>query len=522
MKKFTKHFILLYSIFALTTESIRAQSQNKIQLVPTISIVSSDGTYGESVGALCFSVSISNPETDTTFVDVLVVASSTGSVGGDFSLTPTTIKFLPNFTGSEYVCVSVVNDAVAEPIEIYSLKLSNASNGAVINDSLINFTIYDDDSVSTNSPCTDLFFSEFVHSFTAGDRAIEIYNPIGQVANLSQYSLKIYFNGDTTPGTTIPLSGFLNYADTYVMSYSGSDSIVRSLSDSVSGQFFFNSANAIALYHGATLIDCYGIIGVDPGNYWPVGGSSTSSATIVRKQSIKQGESSWAISNGQWDVFPQADYTHLGAHTINGCGFVIPPTVTMFTSDVSYSESVGTLTISARIFNPSSSPITVDVVVGSLTTATNNIDFGYTPTQLTFPANSTADQYISISLFDELSIEPDEIIELRLQNASNGASILDSSWMMTIVNDDFTGIRTVKAANNLLLHPNPVKNVLHVSNQLPIEEYNISNFLGQVILQSSKLSANQLKINTQELEAGIYFIQIKSEGKYLSGRFIKE
>jgi hypothetical protein len=522
MKKFYSLSFALVSLLVVSITNCSAQSVEKSNAVPTITIVSSDGIYGESVGALCFSVSISNPDIDTTFVDVAALLSSTGNLGSDFTLTPSTIKFAPNFTGSEYVCVSVVNDLLAEPIEKYDLKITNPSNGAILLDSLISFTIYDDDSVSTNNPCADLFFSEFVHSFTANDRAFEIYNPTGQVVNLSNYSIKIYYNGSTTPGNDVALSGFLNYADTYIISHTGSDSIVRALADTVSNQFYFNAGNVVALYNGNNLIDCYGILGVDPGNYWPVGGSSTSSSTLVRKTGIKQGENSWAISNGQWDIFPQGDYTHLGSHTINGCGFIVPPTITMYTADASFNEADGTLGISAKIYNPANFPITVDVVLGSLTTATINVDFQYTPTQLTFPANSSADQFISISMLDDLSIEPDEVVELRLQNATNGASILDSTWKLIIRNDDFTSVKSVSSNSNLQLLPNPVKDRLWVSMNTGIESYQISNLLGNTFIEVNDLSTSQLKINLEQLAAGIYFIRIKSKGEYITRRFVKE
>ncbi len=518
-----KYCYLIIQLFLSIGIASNVQAKkNSSGVVPAISIVSNDGTYTEAVGGLCFSVSITNPLPDTTFVDVQIVASTTGTLGTDFTIAPTRIKFLPNFAGNESVCVSIFEDLLAEPIETYSFMLANPSNNATLGDSLINFTIYDNDSITTSNPCSDIFFSEFVHSFSAGDRAFELYNPTGQVVDLSNYSIKIYFAGNTVAGTDVPLSGFINHGDTYVISYSGSDSAVKAISDLVNGQFFFNGNSAIGLYHNATLVDCFGTIGVNPGFGWPVYNANSTSATLVRKQNIKQGESNWNNSNGQWDIFPQADYSHLGSHTINGCGFIVPPTVTMFTSDASFNEAVGGLSISVKIFNPLAVATTVDVVLGNLTTATLNSDFTFTPSQLTFPANSTVPQSISISIVDDLTIEPDEILELRLQNVSGSATILDSSWVLTIQNDDFTGISEIKTSATHNLQPNPVKDILKFTSNNKIDSYQITNFLGQVYKAETNINSSQLNLNLQDLKPGMYFIVVKEGTNNLCKRFIKD
>ncbi|MBK9672200.1 MAG: T9SS type A sorting domain-containing protein [Bacteroidetes bacterium] len=509
-KKLLLSCLISFQLF-FAHRAISQSTTSKVSMVPSITIVSNDGNYTEAVGGLCFNISISNPSTtDTTFVDVQVASNSTVTLNSDYFISPTTIAFPPGSSANQSCCVSVLSDALAEPIEELHMQLANPTNNALLVDSLINFTFYDDDSVSTNSPCSDLFFSEYVHSFPF-NRAFELYNPTASVANLSDYTIKMYFAGNTVAGTTIPLSGFLNAADTYVISYSGSDSILKSLADTVNGQFFFNAGNVIALYHANTLVDAIGTIGVNPGNYWPVYNSQTSSTVLVRKQNIQQGETTWAVSNGQWDIYPQGDYSHLGGHTINGCGFVVPPTVTMFTSDAAFDEAIGGLGISAKIFNPLlNQAVTVDVVIGSATTATNGIDFTYTPTQLTFPANSTAAQTISISVFDDLSIEPDELVELRLQNVSNGATILDSSWVLTIQNNDFVGIKKQGVEKGISILPNPVKDILTIESAEEIESYQLSNVVGLLCVEESNLTAKQVKLNLSNYPEGVYFIKIKT------------
>jgi hypothetical protein len=193
----------------------------------------------------------------------------------------------------------------------------------------------------------------------------------------------------------------------------------------------------------------------------------------------------------------------------------------MFTSDASFVEAIGALSISARIYNPLATATTVDVVIGNNTTANNPIDFTYTPTQLTFPANSTTDQSISISINDDLSIEPDEIVELVLRNVSNGATILDSVWTLTILNDDFTGIKNKVTTSGIQLKPNPVKDILSLSLNKVIEAYEISNLLGQIVLKAGDLNSKDLKVNVEELNSGIYFIRLRTEEGEITKRFSK-
>jgi hypothetical protein len=69
----------------------------------------------------------------------------------------------------------------------------------------------------------------------------------------------------------------------------------------------------------------------------------------------------------------------------------------------------------------------------------------------------------------------------------------------------------------LVLFPNPVKNILHISGSNVVLNTSILNSLGQVVLESSESD-----ISVSSLENGLYFVYIESDGKVSTFSLIKE
>jgi hypothetical protein len=165
----------------------------------------------------------------------------------------------------------------------------------------------------------DLFFSEYIEG-SSNNKAIEIYNPTANAVDLSQYTISLFTNGSTTP-TSRTLTGTLNAGDVYVIANSQANAEILAVADLTiafaSGQFGanWNGDDAIGLYKGTTLIDVFGVIGVDPGTLWTVGTGSTLDYTLVRKSSVSSGVTTWNPS--EWDVLPNNTVSSLGSHTIS-------------------------------------------------------------------------------------------------------------------------------------------------------------------------------------------------------------
>jgi predicted extracellular nuclease len=98
---------------------------------------------------------------------------------------------------------------------------------------------------------TDLFISEYVEG-SSFNKALEIYNGTGEAVNLGPggYAVQIYFNGSTSPGQTISLSGSLEPGDVYVLAHTSANPAIQAVADQLSSQVLFNGNDAVVLRKG--------------------------------------------------------------------------------------------------------------------------------------------------------------------------------------------------------------------------------------------------------------------------------
>ena len=84
-------------------------------------------------------------------------------------------------------------------------------------------------------------------------------------------------------------------------------------------------------------------------------------------------------------------------------------------------------------------------------------------------------------------------------------------------NESLALTKKVSTNNNIQIYPNPVDDILHVSNLKDSENYtfDIHNTLGQTIL-SQKVSSIDASVNVMDLETGIYIGVVKSQGKIIA------
>jgi hypothetical protein len=136
---------------------------------------------------------------------------------------------------------------------------------------------------ATNTFATDLFISEYIEG-SSNNKAIEIFNGTGASINLKDYSLVHYNNGASESSGT-------RYTYTYpdlILPHGASYTVYKSLAtasfkpslfsaSSTSSVFGFNGDDAISLNKTissvSTIIDVFGIIGMDPGNGWVESGT---------------------------------------------------------------------------------------------------------------------------------------------------------------------------------------------------------------------------------------------------------
>ncbi|QKJ20929.1 ExeM/NucH family extracellular endonuclease [Microbacterium hominis] len=190
--------------------------------------------------------------------------------------------------------------------------------------------------VASAAEPTELFISEYVEG-SSNNKAIEIYNPTTAPIDLAAggYALQQYFNGSTTAGLTIALTGTVAPGDVYVFAHSsavfGANPEIpdpNGVVDQTAGGGFFNGDDAVALAKAGALVDVIGQIGFDPGTAWVSNGVSTLNSTLRRNADICVGDPNGAdvfVPSAEWTGFPTDNFDGLGAHTAV-CGDN-PPTV---------------------------------------------------------------------------------------------------------------------------------------------------------------------------------------------------
>ncbi len=169
-----------------------------------------------------------------------------------------------------------------------------------------------------NAAPSELFFSEYIEG-SSNNKALEIYNGTSAPVDLTAqgYNVQMFFNGSTSAGLTINLTGSVAAGDVFVLAQSAANSAILGQADQTNGSGWFNGDDAVVLRKGTTVIDTIGQIGFDPGTEWGSGATSTADNTLRRKLLIEAGD-----PNGsdvfdpalQWDGFPIDNSRALGAH----------------------------------------------------------------------------------------------------------------------------------------------------------------------------------------------------------------
>ncbi|QLE97825.1 ExeM/NucH family extracellular endonuclease [Neptunomonas phycophila] len=170
-------------------------------------------------------------------------------------------------------------------------------------------------SIISSSVSANVFISEYIEG-SGNNKAIELYNNSGQAQNLDGYALKFYFNGSTSAGTTIDLSGHtIEPNSTFVISHADAVFAGMPYINLTNSASWFNGDDAIILENGEQVIDSIGQLGVDPGSQWSDGVASTQNNTLRRAGGIQAGDTvadDAFYPSVEWDEYEQDNSDHLG------------------------------------------------------------------------------------------------------------------------------------------------------------------------------------------------------------------
>jgi predicted extracellular nuclease/2',3'-cyclic-nucleotide 2'-phosphodiesterase (5'-nucleotidase family) len=238
---------------------------------------------------------------------------------------------------------------------------------------------------------SDLFISEYIEG-SSNNKAIELYNGTGSSIDLAagNYVIQYYFNGATTVGLTITLTGTVANNDVFVLAQSAANATILAVADQTNSGSWYNGDDAIVLRKGGaagTIIDAIGQIGFDPGTEWGTGLTSTADNTLRRKAADCAGDidaSNVFDPTVKYNGFATDDFTGLGSHTSSctASPITITPGALNFSTTAGTPSAQQTYTVQGTaltndiIINiPAASSFGISLVSGGPYTASVTIPF---------------------------------------------------------------------------------------------------------------------------------------------------
>lgn len=114
-----------------------------------------------------------------------------------------------------------------------------------------------------NTQTNDLFISKYVDWSSGNGYAIEIYNPTNQEIDLSNYEIKIFYNGNNSAMESFSLSGKIASLGVYIFGNNSYCQTHCSNCDRSVSSLGINGNEVVALYKGQCAIDKIGQIGTN-------------------------------------------------------------------------------------------------------------------------------------------------------------------------------------------------------------------------------------------------------------------
>ncbi|MBM7074549.1 ExeM/NucH family extracellular endonuclease [Shewanella sp. 202IG2-18] len=165
--------------------------------------------------------------------------------------------------------------------------------------------------VSALHAADELIISEYIEG-SSNNKAIEIYNPTAEDIDLSSYSLKMYFNRNTSVGLSIDLDGVIESNGVFVVGHSEASSEIKAVSDQINGSGWFNGNDTVAIFYNEDVIDSIGKAGESI--EWGSGLTSTKDNTLRRDSEnlINDTDINDEVTLDTWLGFEKDDWSDLG------------------------------------------------------------------------------------------------------------------------------------------------------------------------------------------------------------------
>ena len=97
----------------------------------------------------------------------------------------------------------------------------------------------------------------------------------------------------------------------------------------------------------------------------------------------------------------------------------------------------------------------------------------------------------------------------------------DDNKIIIAINKNTSGISEQNIATTNI-YPNPANNTLYINSEEKVTDIQIFNLSGQTVLSNKPLQSGNIEINLSSLPTGSYMLQVKSNDKIETHKFIKE
>ena len=167
--------------------------------------------------------------------------------------------------------------------------------------------------IQTPTAHSSLWFTEYVEG-SSNNKALEVFNGANSTIDLSTYSIQLFFNGSSTSGSNIGLSGSLTPGGIFILSHDAADASLLALADAVTPSLTFNGDDAVALVNNGNTVDVIGQIGLDPGSEWNSNGVGTQNETLRRSLTVTGGDADGLDTFSphiEWQTFAIDDFSDL-------------------------------------------------------------------------------------------------------------------------------------------------------------------------------------------------------------------
>lgn len=511
-----------------------------------VSFAAGSAIVSEGDGSVSFDIEIENSMNDTVAVDVTVMMSSTATNGTDYMFMDTTVVFAANASMPVTLSAMLTDDTDLESDETIVLLLSNATNGALIgSDSIYTITIEDND--------YPVYPIGLITADADNDGSADSLGVRCEVRGLV-YGVNLSSSGvqfalrDSTDGVQVfsfsVVSGYVvAEGDSLVVqgSLSEFNGLAQMNPDSI---FLASSGNAIAdavvvtalgeetesewvQFNCVTLVDA---------SIWPADGDNsnveftngvdTFSVRIDKETEIDgtpapvgyvnlRGIGAQFDSNtpalGGYQLFPQtlADLMAHGAETAD-----------LSTDTDATDESAGTYTFSVYLGNANPDSTMISLAVDASSTATEGTDFTVDAFSYDLVGCKDADSVmVTVTITDDADVEGDETIVLVLSSSDTATAITTSTLTLTITETD--NIRDLLPAGLVKAYPNPGQDFIRIESDVVMSRATLINLSGQTV-RASEETTQQIDMNTTDLPAGIYLLQVETVDGVWMQRWVKQ